>query len=292
MNDLESFFADASQTVDERLRRIIGAAGFASGHLRDAIEWSLFGGGKRFRPSLIFAVGETLGVDREKLESTAAAVEMIHTYSLIHDDLPAMDDDDLRRGRQTCHKKFGDATAILAGDVLQALAFETLATDDGLPAEVRLRLTGGLAEAAKKMGIGQQLDLDGEGQDLPIGRIREIHAYKTGALITFSAVSGAIVGGASDAVAAGIAGYGENLGLLFQISDDILDVTQPTEMLGKTASKDVAAQKSTYPRLLGIDGSRAYLREIYGAAVAALDAVDRPAPRLVGIADFVLHRES
>ena len=291
MNDLEKFFAESSRVVDARLRRLAASAGVTSERLGEAVEWSLFGGGKRFRPSLVFAVGETLGVVPEKLESVAAAVEMIHTYSLIHDDLPAMDDDDLRRGRQTCHKKFGEATAILTGDLLQTLAFETVAGDESLSADVKMDLVKGLADAAKKMVVGQQLDIDGEGQPLSIDEIEEIHANKTGALIAFSAAASAIVGRSTEAETACVADFGARLGLLFQISDDILDVTQTSETLGKTASKDVAARKATYPRTLGIDRSQEYLGEVYEAAIAALDGLGRPAPRLAGIADFVLHRK-
>ena len=291
MNDLASFFGEASATVDTEIARLIGEAGMGSERLRDAMEWSLFGGGKRFRPALVFAVGDAIGVDREKLLTTAAAVEMIHTYSLIHDDLPAMDNDDLRRGRETCHRKFDEATAILAGDALHVLAFEAIANDQRLPVDVRLELITGLSEAAKKMVIGQQMDLDAEGRESGIDQIQEIHANKTGALIRFSASAAAVIGSASGQVRSSITDYGTRLGLLFQISDDILDVTQSTETLGKTASKDVAAQKATYPAVIGIERSMEYLKQIHESTLAALDATSRP-ELLSRIADYVVGRDS
>ena len=164
MNDLGTFFAESANAVDAAIEHILGEARIESDRLREAMTWSLFGGGKRLRPALVFAVGEALGVRREDLLRTAAAVEMIHTYSLIHDDLPAMDDDDLRRGRETCHKKFGEATAILAGDALQVLSFRVITEDSLLASETRLELASGLAHAACRMVVGQQFDLDAEGR--------------------------------------------------------------------------------------------------------------------------------
>ncbi|MEP7212940.1 MAG: polyprenyl synthetase family protein [Acidobacteriota bacterium] len=291
MNDLESFFAGSARDVDAAIDGLIDDARIASDRLRDAMKWSLFGGGKRFRPTLVFAVGETLDVPREKLLRTAAAVEMIHTYSLIHDDLPAMDDDDLRRGRDTCHKKYGEATAILAGDALQVLSFEALAEDDGLPADVRLKLISNLATAACRMVVGQQADLEAEGRPVTPAELELIHRNKTGALIRFSAEAGALIAQASANDLGAVAKYGAKLGLLFQITDDVLDVVQTTESLGKTAGKDASASKATYPAIFGIEGARAAAVRAHGEAVEAISGLSKPAGRLREIADFIVDRQ-
>ncbi|HKX83324.1 MAG TPA: polyprenyl synthetase family protein, partial [Pyrinomonadaceae bacterium] len=232
MTQLDEFFAEASLVVDTALVKYIPPESAEPARLNGAIHWSLFGGGKRFRPALTIAVGRYFGASDMALASTAAAIEMIHTYSLIHDDLPAMDDDDLRRGRATCHKKYDEATAILAGDSLQALAFQIVAEDASLSSESRLELLAGLGSAASKMVAGQQMDFVAEGKDVSVDEIAAIHKNKTGALIRFSAEAGAIIGCAPQADRAVIGNFGEKLGLLFQISDDLLDITQSTEKLG------------------------------------------------------------
>ena len=293
MSELDEFFASVSAAVDKTLDEIFSQERPSkSERLNDAIRWSIFGGGKRFRPALIYASGQTFGVEDAKLAKTAAAVEMVHTYSLIHDDLPAMDDDDIRRGRETCHRKFGEATAILAGDALQALAFEVISNDESLPIESKLRLIAELSEAAGKMVIGQQLDLSAEGREVTPGDVSEIHACKTGALITFCARAGAIIAGLDESKMIGITHYGARLGLLFQIADDILDVTQSTDVLGKTAAKDVSAKKATYPSAYGLDGSRELLQRTRQNTLAALEWFDVPARHLAEITDFVATRHS
>lgn len=292
MDELDEFFADAARVVDAALDGYVPSDSIEPKRLHAAIRWSLFGGGKRFRPALTIAVGRQFGASDEELAATAAAIEMIHTYSLIHDDLPAMDDDDLRRGRATCHKKFGEATAILAGDALQALAFETIAEDEHLSGGIRLRLVAGLGAAASKMVAGQQMDLSAEGKELTINEIEEIHRNKTGALIKFSAVAGAMIGGADASGLAAISGFGEKLGLLFQISDDLLDVTQSTETLGKTAAKDVHAAKATYPSVLGVGETRKRLAEVHLDVVAELEKLEGPSPLLESVADFIVRRQS
>jgi len=292
MNDLDKFFAASTKAVNIRIESLIAEAAIASKRLDSAVRWSAFGSGKRFRPTLVFAVGEVLGVTRERLVNMAAAVEMIHTYSLIHDDLPAMDDDDLRRGRETCHKKFDEATAILAGDALHVLAFEAVANDAGLKIEIRLSLLSGLAAAARKMVVGQQLDLDAEGIDIPVARIKDIHSNKTGALITFSAQSAAIISEASQTNYEAVSNFAARLGLLFQMSDDILDVTQSTATLGKTAAKDISAKKATYPGALGIDASKKLLHEVYESALAALEPLERRFDLLAQLAKYVVERKS
>lgn len=293
MNELDDFFATVSTTVDGTLEEVLAEERTSvSGRLNEAIRWSIFGGGKRFRPAVIFASGQTFGVADEQLAKTAAAVEMVHTYSLIHDDLPAMDDDDIRRGRETCHKKFGEATAILAGDALQALAFEVISNDQTLSVETRLQLIAELSEAAGKMVVGQQLDLSAEGKDISPGAVSEIHACKTGALITFSARAGAIIAGIEGPQMTGITHFGARLGLLFQIADDILDVTQPTDVLGKTAAKDISANKATYPSVYGLDGARRLLGEVHTNTLSALGGFGVPTKLLADIAEFVATRRS
>lgn len=292
MNDLETFFAESARSVDETIERLLDEAAIESERLRDAMRWSLFGGGKRFRPSLVFAVGRVFGVPVGKLLRTAAAVEMIHTYSLIHDDLPAMDDDDLRRGRETCHKKFGEATAILAGDALQVLSFQAIADEVLLSDTIRLQLISKLARSACRMVVGQQFDLDAEGSEVSRDDLEKIHLNKTGALICFSAEAGALIGGAGDSELASISEYGARLGLLFQITDDVLDVSQTTESLGKTAGKDVSASKATYPAIYGIADSKKSADTAYSKAIQALTAINRPTILLEETAAFILDRQS
>ncbi len=294
MNDLKSFFAEATRAVDERLNQLVPTTEVEPKNLHEAARWSLFAGGKRFRPSLLLAVGETFGAPRELLLKTAAAIEMIHTYSLIHDDLPAMDDDDLRRGRATAHKKFDEATAILAGDVLQTLAFQAISDDENLTAEIRVRLISELARAAGTplgMVAGQQLDLEGEGALVSIADLEKIHRRKTGAMISFAARAGAIIAGARRTELEAISNYAENLGLLFQITDDLLDVTQTTEILGKTAGKDSAAAKATYPAFYGLDETANLAEKIHAEARRELQSIQRETSLLGEIADFILKRE-
>lgn len=295
MNNLQFFIADSTRLVDESLDKLIPAVDIEPKSLHEAIRWSLFAGGKRFRPALVFAVGRTFGAPVEKLLRTAAAVEMIHTYSLIHDDLPSMDNDDLRRGRETCHRKFGEATAILAGDVLETLAFQAIAEDECLSAEMRIGLIGEMARAAGTpfgMVAGQQLDLEAEGKQLSIKAIDQIHGLKTGALIAACGKTGAIIGGGTNIETAAISEYASRLGLLFQVTDDLLDVTQTTESLGKTARKDIAASKATYPSVYGIQETRALADSLYNETIACLDPIDRPTELLVKIARFILDRGS
>ena len=261
-----------------------------------AVRWSLFAPAKRFRPVLVFAAGETFGAPAERLVRTACAFELIHTYSLIHDDLPAMDDDDLRRGRPTCHVKFGEAAAILAGDALQALAFQTIAEDETLEAPLRVSLVAELARAAgtpSGMVAGQAHDLSAESRpDVTGEELELIHRRKTGALIAAAARAGARVAGASESESDAVMRYALDLGLLFQITDDLLDVTATASDLGKTPGKDARSQKATYPALYGLEAARALSLEVYERARAALDALARPTPMLRGVARLVLERRA
>ncbi len=295
MNDLQLFIAESIRIVDESLDKLIPEAGVEPQLLHEAIRWSLFAGGKRFRPALVFAVGRTFGSATEKLLRTASAVEMIHTYSLIHDDLPSMDNDDLRRGRETCHKKFGEATAILAGDVLETLAFQAVAEDQSLTAEMRINLVAELARAAGTpfgMVAGQHLDLEAEGKQISIEAINQIHRLKTGALIAACGKAGVIISGGTDVEVVAISNYASRLGLLFQITDDLLDVTQTTESLGKTARKDIAANKATYPSIYGIEETAERAKVLFAQTIACLDPLDRPVKILVDITRMILDRRS
>jgi geranylgeranyl diphosphate synthase, type II len=292
MSELQAFFDDASKLVGSALEKLVRTESNASSKLTDAMRWSLFAGGKRFRPALLFAVGQVFNVPDDELIGTAAAVELIHTYSLIHDDLPSMDDDDLRRGRETCHKKFGEATAILAGDALQALAFQTIAEDEHLDPVVRIELLSGLGSAAACMVAGQFLDLEFEGRPVSLEQLDRIHNNKTGALIAFSARAAVIIAGAPQNEIDLVSRFGERVGLLFQIVDDILDVTQTTESLGKTAGKDESSSKATYPAILGLDGAYSRAESVYGDAMALLDQLERPTGRLADIAGFILRRNT
>ncbi len=292
MPELDDFFAEVTTLVDAELDWLIPSEGSQPQSLRDAIRWSLFGGGKHFRPALIFAVGRVLGAPDDKLVRTASAVEMLHTYSLIHDDLPSMDDDDLRRGRETCHKKFGEATAILAGDALQALSFQVISEDTRLAPDVRIELISRLAQAAAKMVVGQQLDLEAEGKESSIEDIEHIHRNKTGALIRFSAEAGAIIGEANEADFRAISSFGEKLGLLFQMKDDILDVTRTTEELGKTAGKDLVSAKATYPSIRGVERTQILAEQVHRETKEAISSLGGRSEILNQIADFILTRDS
>ncbi len=293
MKPFDEFMQDVNADVDATLDALVPAADDEPTRLHEAIRWSLFAGGKRIRPGLVFAAGETFGADAKRLSRTAAAIEMIHTFSLIHDDLPAMDDDDLRRGKETCHRKFGEATAILAGDALQTLAFKALAEDDGLTPEIRVRLIAEIATASGTptgMVAGQQLDLDAEGRTTTIDEIETIHSRKTGALITISAKAGAMIGGASEPEIAAIEQYASRVGLLFQITDDLLDVTGASETLGKTAGKDAAAEKATYPRHFGVEETRKLANAIRNDACDALATLNKDTSLLRALADRIVDR--
>jgi geranylgeranyl pyrophosphate synthase len=292
MTQVNEFFQIVSAKVDAELDRLLTQSGYASPVLVDAMRWSVFAGGKRFRPALVFASGSVFDADDDILIATAAAVEMLHTYSLIHDDLPSMDNDDLRRGRETCHRRFGEATAILAGDALQAKAFETIAKDERLNEELRLHLLRKLGESAARMVAGQQLDLEAEGEELSLENVELIHSNKTGALIQFSLIAGAMIGNASHEELHIFSLYGRELGLLFQITDDLLDVTESSAALGKTAGKDIDSSKSTYPAVLGIDQSRKFAVDVGDRAMNALAEIDRPAELLANIVDYLLKRRS
>ena len=292
-NDAREFFASCRALIDAELDRLIPKEAESPERVHAAIRWSVFAGGKRFRPALLIAVGRTFGACLDHLLRTACAFEMIHTYSLIHDDLPSMDDDDLRRGRATCHVQFDEATAILAGDALQALAFQTIADDEKLSSDLRIRLISELGRAAGVPGgmvAGQALDLEAESRQISGAELETIHHQKTGALIRAGARSGAMIARAGEAELEAINEYSANLGLLFQITDDLLDVTATADDLGKTPGKDARSKKATYPALYGAAATRERAVAVYERAVSSLTNV-RDAALLRSIASVIAHRE-
>jgi geranylgeranyl pyrophosphate synthase len=294
-NNLEQFIAACRARVEQKLDGLIPMAEIQPARLHEAVRWSLFAGGKRFRPVLMMAVGQTFGADPEKLLATASAIEMVHTYSLIHDDLPAMDDDDLRRGRETCHKKFDEATAILAGDVLQALAFQAVSEDEDLSPEIRVRLISEMSRAAgtpQGMVAGQMLDLAAETQKITGEELENIHRNKTGALIRAAARCGAVIAGAGENEISAISEYASLLGLFFQITDDLLDVTARAETLGKTPGKDARAKKATYISIYGLEETGRKARQVYDEACRKLNALSADTHILRDLAGYVLRRSN
>jgi geranylgeranyl diphosphate synthase type II len=263
-----------------------------------AVRYSQFAGGKRIRPLLVLAAGEAVGGLREDLMPLACAVEMIHTYSLIHDDLPAMDDDDLRRGKPTSHKVFGEAIAILAGDALLTRAFHLLsevpAEWDAARARRRLSALAILGEACGTSGLigGQVEDLESEGKAVEALALERLHRAKTGALLSACVRGGAVLGGANDREVAALARYAAAVGLAFQVVDDMLDATEGDAQLGKTAGKDAAARKATYVSLHGLDGARAMARSLLNEAEAALAPFGSRAEALAGLARLVVERRA
>jgi geranylgeranyl diphosphate synthase, type II len=279
------------QVLDDRLA--LPDSGTA--RLREAMRYSALGGGKRLRPLLVYITGESLGAPLETLDAPAAAVELIHVYSLVHDDLPAMDDDDLRRGRPTCHRAFDEATAILVGDALQALAFAVLATDAevGAPAAARVAMIRILARAAGTSGMagGQAIDLLSVGQTLGIEALENMHARKTGALIQGSVLLGAAAAGviAGEEFAA-LEKFGADIGLAFQIQDDILDVAGDAQLLGKRTGADAARRKPTYPSTAGLDGARKRALQLRDLAIASLVCLGARGAALTELARYVVSR--
>ena len=292
---LAEYMAARQQAVDAALDRWVPPEDENPATIHRAMRYSLFAGGKRIRPLLAIAAAEAVSDAPLGIESCACALEMIHTYSLIHDDLPALDNDDLRRGRPTCHKVFGDAMAILAGDSLLTLAFEVLAKIDNADANRRIELVRELATASGTVGgmIGRQVnDIEGEGKHPTARLLESIHRAKTGALLRASVRMGAIYAGADSHQLAALTSFGEHVGLAFQIVDDILDVEQSSEALGKTPGKDAAQQKITFPAVYGIERSREMAEEERLAAHLALQAFGDRAQRLRELADLVVRRQA
>jgi len=264
--------------------------------LHSAMRYATLGDGKRVRPVLVYAAGQALGARSDCLDAAACAVELIHAYSLVHDDLPAMDDDDLRRGRPTCHQAYDEATAILVGDALQTLAFRVLCEDVDLCIDRidRLRMIAELAQASGSRGMagGQALDMQAAGRAIDIAELENLHIHKTGALILASVRLGALAAGAGrEARLAGIERYAKCIGLAFQVRDDVLDVEGETEVLGKTRGKDAAANKATYPALIGLDGARKMAQRLIDEALENIAGFDCSADPLRQLAHFIIGRE-
>jgi len=292
---IEAYIAHQQKRVDSALDRWVPPESQDPSVIHRAMRYSLFAGGKRIRPLLCIAAAEAVSDAPIGIENAACALELIHTYSLIHDDLPALDNDDLRRGRPTCHKVFGDAMAILAGDALLTLAFEVLSKIEEADAERRIALVAELATASGTVGgmIGGQVnDLEGEGKFPTAQLLESIHRAKTGALLRASVRMGGLYAGATAAQLAALTSFGEHVGLAFQIVDDILDVEQPSEALGKTAGKDAAQQKITFPAVYGLERSREMAENERLAAHLALARFDDRAERLKQLADLVVRRSA
>jgi farnesyl diphosphate synthase len=292
---LPEFLAHTRARVESALDQRLPPANTEPRRLHAAMRYGTLGGGKRLRAALVCATGEALGVQSDVLDVPACALELIHAYSLVHDDLPAMDNDDLRRGKPTCHKAFDEATAILAGDALQTLAFELLARDPALAIDStqRLAMLAQLAQASGSTGMagGQAIDLDAVGKPMALAELADMHARKTGALIRAAVALGALSAPNIDAARlAQLDAYARAIGLAFQITDDILDVEGDTATLGKPQGSDQKHAKPTYPALLGLERARALAREQHAAALESLRSLGDNGQLLGEIADFILDR--
>lgn len=293
-NNFTAFVAAQQQRINDKLNQWLPAATQSPERLHQAMRYSVLDAGKRIRPLLVYAIGDAFGLPLAALDAPAAAVEIIHCYSLIHDDLPAMDDDDLRRGKPTCHKAFDEATAILAGDALQALAFEILATHNQQSPGQCLSMLQALGYACGSQGMagGQALDLAATGQQLDVAYVEAMHRKKTGALISASILLGAIASNADSTQLVSLKRYGDLIGLAFQIQDDILDIEGSTETLGKTQGADIAADKLTYPAVAGLATAKAKVDTLYQAALAELQRAQLDTPLLTELSAFLVRRSA
>jgi geranylgeranyl diphosphate synthase, type II len=291
--DLESFLAGSTEAVNRALDRLLPAATARPATIHKAMRYSLFAGGKRMRPALCLAAAAACGRREAEALPLACAVECIHTYSLIHDDLPAMDDDDFRRGKPTNHKVFGEGIAVLAGDALLTQAFEIAAGCHGWPRYSPRQIVRELASAAGSLQLiaGQVADLEAEGKKITASQLRYIHERKTSALLCCSVRLGGMSANCSPGQLKALTDFGYHVGLAFQVIDDILDVTQTSETLGKTAGKDTRAQKATYPSIVGLDRSRQIASDLTAKAFKALRPFRGHARALEAIAEFLLKRD-
>lgn len=297
MVDILRYLQEQKALVDEALARYLPGEEHYPPAIFQAMRYSVFAGGKRVRPILAIAAAEALGGTAADVLPLACALECIHTYSLIHDDLPALDNDDYRRGRLTNHKVFGEANAILAGDALLTFAFELMGDARHWPQFVPERVVQVMHEVAYAIGTfgmigGQVVDLQMEGQDVDLPGLQYIHAHKTGALIRTSVRSGAILGGGSPAAVEALTHYGTHIGLAYQIMDDILDVRGDEQLMGKALRKDIERRKATYPRLVGLAESEVRAQAAVTASIAALDIVGERGAVLRDLAHFIIARES
>jgi len=294
-SELQAFLETCQNQVEKALDHWLPSASISPEQLHEAMRYSTLSGGKRIRAVLVYATGMALGGNIQQLDGAACAVELIHAYSLVHDDLPAMDDDDLRRGQPTCHKQYDEATAILTGDALQTLAFQVLCKDETIPvpSEVRLEMIQTLAIASGSRGMagGQALDLAAEGKELNLAELENLHIHKTGALIRASVRLGTLATEHSDnALVQKLDHYAKCIGLAFQVRDDILDIKGSTETLGKTQGKDQAQLKSTYPALLGLQGAQDTAEQLLTEALDSLSGMGQKADPLRWIANYIVGR--
>jgi farnesyl diphosphate synthase len=293
--DLKQALQEQADNVEDVLDGLLAVPEGPESRLVEAMRYSALGGGKRVRPFLVYASASLFGVSEESALRVAAALEMVHCYSLIHDDLPAMDDDDLRRGRATCHIEYDEATAILAGDALLTRAFEVLAEEDThADPKVRCKLVSELAKASGMAGMvgGQMIDLLAESRDLDIAEITRLQRLKTGALIVFACKAGAILGKSQDVKLQALRNYGHDLGLAFQIADDLLDVEASVEETGKQVGKDADRGKATFVSLLGVERAREQAQILSDQACKHLDIFDRGTDLLRAMARYVVNRRS
>jgi geranylgeranyl diphosphate synthase type II len=293
--DIKAYLVKKKDTVDKALDKIVPPADGFPPSVHEAMRYSLFAGGKRVRPILAIAAAESLGAKTADLLPIAGALEIIHTYSLIHDDLPAMDNDDFRRGQPTCHKKFGEATAILAGDGLLTMAFEVLSDPRRAKAVPAARMIAIMKEIATASGVhgmvgGQVVDMESEGKEVDFPTLEYIHTHKTGALIRASVRTGALYARAGKKQFTALTHYGEMVGLAFQIADDILDITGTQEEIGKDVGSDLKKGKKTFPSFYGLEESRRRAREVSDRAVASLKDFDRKADPLRELAKYIVNR--
>jgi len=289
----ETFARACAQRVNAALQKVLPDAGILPQRLHAAMRHATFNGGKRVRPLLVYATGQACGVALDILDPAACAVELIHSYSLVHDDLPAMDDDDIRRGQPTCHRAFDEATAILTGDALQSLAFEILARNGAAPDPQRqLEMIHTLAAASGSRGMagGQALDIQAVGTTLSLPELENMHIHKTGALIRASVRLATLAAGVPEPLAERLDHYAKSVGLAFQVQDDILDVVGDSATLGKTQGKDQATDKPTYTSLLGLEGARRQARRLIDEALESLSTMGPEADQLRHLARYVVRR--
>lgn len=291
---LKELLDDYRHRVDQQLDKRLPAANQEPHELHQAMRYSTLNGGKRVRPFLIYATGRCLELELQQLDHAACAIELIHSYSLVHDDLPAMDDDELRRGQKTCHIQFSEATALLTGDALQTLAFELLTQAEGVNVQAKVQLVKTLAQASGSLGMagGQAIDLGAVGQQLSLEQLKNMHQHKTGALIRAAVNMPVCIAGLSNSgEGTSLDAYAQKIGLAFQIQDDILDIESDTETLGKPQGSDHEQNKPTYPALLGLDGAKAMAQSTYQEAMAELEGFDEQADPLRWLAQYIVERK-
>nr|WP_269800837.1 farnesyl diphosphate synthase [Pseudoalteromonas spongiae] len=295
MNSVDSIISAYLPRIEENLSALTPASHHTDEKLVAACRYSLLNGGKRLRPILVYLTGELFNADNADLDRIACAIECVHSYSLVHDDLPAMDDDELRRGRPTCHIAYDEATAILVGDALQCLAFETITESqfNGTTVNNQLKIVNTLANASGLLGMcgGQALDIAATDSVITLTQLEQVHKLKTGALLKSAIKMGALAGNANELEIAALARYAEAIGLAFQVQDDILDVEGDTHTLGKPQGSDIEANKATYPALLGIEGAKDKARNLVNQAINALSEIDADTGRLKAIAEYIIARD-